>query len=140
MTAQENDHTAGVHARPSLLIADDDPVVRATLSAHLERDFEIVGLARNASEAVALAERHQPDAALIDVDMPDGGARDAVPRIAAGSPATRMVILSSDESRAIVLELLSAGAVAYRRKGLTGTELSRTLKDAMVAAPAWLGA
>jgi DNA-binding NarL/FixJ family response regulator len=140
MTAHETHHTGGEHARPRLLIADDDPVVRATLSAHLEREFDIIGLATNATEAVALAELHQPDAALIDVEMPDGGARDAVPRIAVRSPATRMVILSSDESRAVVLELVSAGAVAYLRKGLTGTELCRTLHDALLVTPDWLGA
>lgn len=137
MTEQDTFHSRDAHARPSLLIADDDPVVRATLSAHLAGDFDIIGVAKDATEAVALAATHRPDAALIDVEMPDGGARKAVPGIAARSPATRMVILSGDESRAIVLELLSAGAVAYRRKGLSGAELCRTLKDALVV-PDWL--
>jgi len=117
--------------RPTLLIADDDPVVRSTLGAQLAGDFDIVAVAEDAAEAVALAERHRPDAALIDVEMPKGGAREAVPGIVAGSPATSVVILSADESRPVVLELLAAGAIAYLRKGVSADQIARTLTDAL---------
>ena len=117
--------------RPTLLIADDDAVVRAVLTAQLGGAFRIVAAADDATEAIALAAQHRPDAALIDVEMPDGGAREAVPGIARVSPATRIVILSGDESRRSVLELLDAGAVAYLRKGISGAELARTLDEAL---------
>lgn len=119
--------------RPSLLIADDDAFMRSALSAQLKDAFRVVAVAADASAAIALAEEHQPDAALLDVDMPNGGAREAVPQIAARSPATSIVILSGDETRQIVLELISAGAIAYVRKGVTGSELSQTLSDALKA-------
>jgi two-component system response regulator DesR len=117
--------------RPSLLIADDDAFMRTALSAQLNDAFRIVAVAADASAAIALAQEHQPDAALLDVDMPNGGAREAVPQIAACSPGTSIVILSGDETRQIVLELISAGAIAYVRKGVTGSELSQTLSDAL---------
>ena len=98
--------------------------MRTALSAQLKDAFRIVAVAEDASAAIALAEEHQPDAALLDVDMPNGGAREAVPQIAARSPGTSIVILSGDETREIVLELISAGAIAYVRKGVTGSELS----------------
>jgi hypothetical protein len=41
------------------------------------------------------------------------------------------VILSGDESGQVVVELLSAGAIAYVRKGVTGPEISQTLADAL---------
>ena len=63
--------------------------------------------------------------------MPNGGAQEAVPQIAARCPATSIVILSGDETRQIVLELISAGAIAYVRKGVTGSQLSQTLTDAL---------
>jgi DNA-binding NarL/FixJ family response regulator len=119
--------------RPSLLIADDDAVVRSALSLQLAGNFQIVAVAENAAEAIMLAEEHQPDAALIDVEMPNGGARTAVPQIATRSPETCMVILSADESREGVVELLNAGAIAYIRKGVTGAEISTTLSEAMRA-------
>jgi DNA-binding NarL/FixJ family response regulator len=117
--------------RPSLLIADDDAFMRSALSAQLKDTFRIVAVAEDASAAIGLAQEHQPDAALLDVDMPNGGAREAVPRIAACSPGTSIVILSGDETREIVLELISAGAIAYVRKGVTGSQLSQTLTDAL---------
>ena len=123
-------HTDGPDARPRLLIADDDAVVRATLSAELSA-FRVVALAKDATEAIELTRRHQPDLALIDVEMPGGGAREAVRQIALCSPRTSMVILSVDETRSDVVELLNAGAVAYRRKGATAAELSFVLRDAL---------
>lgn len=119
--------------RPTLLIADDDPVVRAALSAQLAREFDVVAVAADAAEAIALAAEHQPDAALLDVDMPAGGAQEAVPQIATCSPGTCMVILSGDEARQVVIALLSAGAMAYIRKGLAVAEISRTLTDTLAA-------
>jgi DNA-binding NarL/FixJ family response regulator len=108
-------------------------VVRATLSAQIDRDFRVVAVAATTGEAIELAARHQPDAALIDVQMPGGGAREAVPQIATTSPDTCIVILSSDESHSVVLELLSAGAITYIRKGIPGPEISKTLSDAISA-------
>jgi DNA-binding NarL/FixJ family response regulator len=117
-------------ARPRLLIADDDPVVRATLSSELTA-FRIVALAKDATEAVELAERHRPDLALLDVDMPGGGGRAAVRGITLSSPRTSLVILSVDETRSEVVELLNAGAVAYLRKGSTAAELTLALREAL---------
>jgi DNA-binding NarL/FixJ family response regulator len=44
-----------------------------------------------------------------------------------------MVILSGDESRPVVLELLGAGATAYIRKGATASQISETLTEALQA-------
>jgi DNA-binding NarL/FixJ family response regulator len=131
MTADAGQPSDDGSGRPRLLIADDDAFVRSALSRQLEANFEIVAVARDAVEAIELAEKHRPDGALIDVDMPGGGAREAVPQISIRSPDTCMVILSSDETREVVLELLSAGAIAYLRKGVSGPELCEKLTAAM---------
>ena len=60
---------ANESVRPSLLIADDDAVVRAALSAQLASQFDVVAAVASASEAIAEAEKHRPDAALIDVEV-----------------------------------------------------------------------
>lgn len=118
--------------RRSLLIADDDAVVRYRLQSELADSFCIVAVAENATDAIALAEQHRPDAALLDVEMPGGGARVAVPGIAACSPNTRMVILSADEIHQVVLQLLKAGAIAYVRKGVGGDRIAETLAQALL--------
>src|SRR6266567_3776783 len=62
-----------------LVIADDYELIRTGLRAMLtgQRGLEVVGLAANGREALALCRRLQPDLALIDVRMPemDGLAR-----------------------------------------------------------------
>ena len=96
----------------------------------LQREFEVVGQAADAAEAIELARRLHPDAALVDLNMPGGGGRTAIPGIVAASPKTAIVVISSDEEDSIVREVLIAGAVAYVRKG---TDPSETLRRAIVA-------
>jgi DNA-binding NarL/FixJ family response regulator len=119
--------------RLTLLIADDDPVVRSVLSMALERRFEIVAAVADAEEAVAEAAVTKPDAAVIDVDMPRGGGSHAVRGIAEASPATALVVLSGDESDGTVRDLLQAGAMTYRRKGIAPHELADTLEKSIAA-------
>jgi DNA-binding NarL/FixJ family response regulator len=120
-------------APPRVLIADDDPDVRAVLSAQLAPQFEVVGTATNTDEAIALAAETRPDIALVDVQMPGGGGLRATREIRDAAPETTIVALSADESERIVLDMLRAGAVAYLRKGVGGDELAALLHEALRA-------
>jgi len=55
-----------------IIVADDQPLVRAGLAALLgsERDIEVVGVASDGDEAVALARELRPDVACLDIRMP----------------------------------------------------------------------
>ena len=118
---------------PRLLIADDDDFMRSALAAQLGRDFEVVGAASDAHEAARLAQEHQPDLALVDVDMPSGGGLQATRDIRERSAETAVVALSADESRETVIEMLNAGAMSYVRKGTEPHELVATLHQALDA-------
>ena len=118
---------------PTLLIADDDAVVRSMLCLTLERQFEIVGAARDSDQAIALAQAAQPDVALIDVQMPGGGGLSAIHGIAEVSPETAPVVLSGDEFDPMVRQLMIAGAMSYVRKGIAPAQLAETLHRAMQA-------
>jgi DNA-binding NarL/FixJ family response regulator len=118
-------------SRPRLMIADDDPVVLSSLGMLLGEAFEVVGVARDAVAAVELARETQPDAAIVDVEMPGGGGQAAVRGILAVSKETAIVVLSSDESDAVVRELILAGAMAYQRKGTDRVVLEQTLHDSI---------
>ncbi len=120
-------------SRPRLMIADDDPVVRSLLSASLCNAFDVVGVASDGDEAVALARASQPDAAVIDVEMPGGGGLRAVEGIVDAAPGTAIVVLSGDESDKVVRELMQAGATAYRRKGISPELLAGSLTDSIEA-------
>jgi DNA-binding NarL/FixJ family response regulator len=119
--------------RPTLLIADDDPVVCSMLSMSLEPRFEIVAAVDGGEKAVARAEATRPDAAVIDVQMPGGGGPRAVRGIAEASPETAIVVLSGDESDGLVRDLVQAGAMAYVRKGIEARALIETLESAIRA-------
>ncbi len=118
--------------RPRLLIADDEAVVRSTLAAQLQGEFQIVGTAVDADTAIEIAAREHPDAALIDVQMPGGGLR-ATRTIREVSPETAIVILSIDEQRDSVVEFLLAGAMAYERKGIPPHLLVERVQEAVRA-------
>ncbi len=117
---------------PRVLIADDDADVRAVLATQLDGDFEVVASARDADEAIALAAEHQPDIAIVDVQMPGGGPS-ATRGIRSAAANTAIVALSADESERIVLEMLNAGAVAYLRKGVSAPDLGDLLREALLA-------
>jgi DNA-binding NarL/FixJ family response regulator len=122
-------------APPTLLIADDDPVVRSMLSLTLDRHFDIVGAACDSDEAIALAHECRPDVALVDVQMPGGGGLSAIRGIAGVSPDTVAVVLSADEFDPLVRQLMIAGAMTYVRKGIAPRELAEVLHRSIQARP-----
>jgi EAL domain-containing protein (putative c-di-GMP-specific phosphodiesterase class I)/FixJ family two-component response regulator len=105
--------------RVRVLIADDEPALRGALAEllHHEDRFELVGIAGDADEAIAMAESSRPDVALVDVKMPAGGGPRAAREIGRISPDTRVIALSAFEDRPTVLEMLRSGAVGYLGKG-----------------------
>ncbi|MGB4669736.1 MAG: response regulator, partial [Bacillota bacterium] len=62
-----------MNSRYSVVIVDDDPLVRRALSGMLAMhpQLEVVGLAANGREAVKLVESLKPDLVLVDIHMPE---------------------------------------------------------------------
>jgi CheY-like chemotaxis protein len=116
---------------PRLVIADDDPVVQLMLSASLSHEFDVVGVAADSEQAIEFARTNQPDAALVDVVMPKGGGLRAVLGILEVAPNTAVVMLSGYKTDGIVHELIQAGAIAYRRKGVPPRVLADTLTESI---------
>lgn len=124
MEKQSNDKPS---AATTVLIADDEPLVRTFLAELLNdsSQFEVVASAASADEAIELAVRLQPALALLDVKMPGGGAQ-ATRGILDCSPDTRIVVLSAFDDDAIALEMIRAGAVSYLVKGAPPEEIVET--------------
>jgi DNA-binding NarL/FixJ family response regulator len=118
---------------PCVLIADDDPDVRAVLCAQLAASFDVVATAADTDEAIALASEHQAYIAILDVQMPGGGGVRATQAIRGAAPGTTIVALSADESDRIVLDMLNAGAVTYIRKGVGAEALTALLRESLQA-------
>jgi DNA-binding NarL/FixJ family response regulator len=115
-----------MNAPTRLLIADDDPVMRMLLGAIADGDpeIELVAAAEDAEQAIALAKEHQPDVALLDVEMPGGGGAHAAREIRGALPATRILALSAHE-RSEEMERLVDGYVV---KGAAPREVAAAIK------------
>ena len=78
-----------------VLIADDHRLMREGTAALLGGDerIEVVGLAADGREAIALAERRRPHVALLDLNMPEVGGIEACAAIRRSKPDTEVMIL-----------------------------------------------
>jgi DNA-binding NarL/FixJ family response regulator/EAL domain-containing protein (putative c-di-GMP-specific phosphodiesterase class I) len=117
--------------RLRVLIADDDERVRQALSDMLTSrpEFEVVGIATDAMQAIRLAALHRPDVALVDGRMPGGGSN-AVREIRSTVPETKVVVLSARVGREVVQEMLEAGATSYLVKGTSNKEIVQAIRQA----------
>lgn len=114
-----------------LIIADDHQLVREGLVRllGLEKDFQVVALAADGDEAVAMVERHRPNVVLLDVRMPGIGGIGAARQIAAKWPDIGVVLLTMDDDDEYIFEGMSAGARAYLLKDCSHAELVGTLRE-----------
>ncbi|MCC5578874.1 response regulator transcription factor [Microtetraspora sp. AC03309] len=118
-----------------VLLADDQTLIRAGFRALLqaEDDIEVVAEAADGEQAVALAARHLPDVALVDIQMPVMDGIEATRRIAA-DPAlagVHVVILTNYGLDEYVVNALRAGAAGFMVKD---TEPGDLLHGVRVAA------
>jgi DNA-binding NarL/FixJ family response regulator len=115
--------------RPTrVLVADDHLPTRDDIATALERDgrFAVCGVAANASEAIAVAVREEPDISLLDVRMPGSGIT-AAWEISARLPATRLVMLTVSREDRDLFDALRAGAVGYLLKDTPLAEIPAAL-------------
>jgi DNA-binding NarL/FixJ family response regulator len=113
-----------------VVIADDQRVVReglATIVGSLD-DCEVVGLAANGAEAVALVDQHHPEVVLMDLRMPVLDGTEATRAIRAAHSGTQVVILTTYADDESVLAALSAGALGYLTKDASREDIGRALE------------
>jgi DNA-binding NarL/FixJ family response regulator len=108
-----------------VLIADDHAVVREGLRAFLalQDDVEVVAEAADGEEAVAAVERLTPDVALVDLVMPRVDGIEAIRRMRALKPETRVIVLTSFVDEDKMLPAVRAGAAGYLLKDVQPQEL-----------------
>ena len=101
-----------------VLIADDADLMRTVLRHMLTHsgDFVVVAEAADGGAAVELATLHHPDVVLLDLAMPVVDGLEAIPRIRAGSPGSKIVVLSGFNADRMEHTALEVGADAYLEK------------------------
>jgi DNA-binding NarL/FixJ family response regulator len=116
-----------------VLIADDDPIVRQRMAALIEGtpSLELVGVATDSNEAVALALELEPDVVILDWVMPGGGGGQAATTIKERHGSVRIVGISAYDDMEASYAMLKSGAVAFLTKVSTKREIVETIESAV---------
>src|SRR5579859_5560332 len=115
-----------------IVVADDQASVREGLVLLLDAlpDIEVVASAADGEQAVDAVARHQPDAILLDLNMPVLDGIGATRRLTAEHPQVAIVVLTTYADDNSVLEALRAGARSYLTKDADRTDIARALHAA----------
>jgi two-component system response regulator NreC len=116
----------------AVVLADDHAVVRGALKALLDgqEDLEVVGEAGDIASALAVVAELAPRVLVLDVNLPDGLAVDAVPQLRAAAPDTAVVLLTMERDLTLARRALDAGAAGYLFKDSAHLELIEAVRAA----------
>jgi DNA-binding NarL/FixJ family response regulator len=118
-----------------VLIVDDHAVVRHGLKSAIQsQGYEVVAEAGSINEAQAFMAQTNPDAIIVDINLPDGSGFDLVAWSRRVSPTTAIVVLTLNEGADYVRAAKSAGANAFIVKNAPLTELIAAL-DFAISSP-----
>jgi CheY-like chemotaxis protein len=112
-----------------VMVVDDLPSFRRVARTVIDATvgFESIRDAASGPEALAFADRLDPDLVLVDVRMPEMGGIEAARRLHESHPDTMIVLISLEELPDAAFALASCGAVAFVRKRDFGTRTLRRL-------------
>src|SRR5712691_5425612 len=95
-----------------VVVADDHELVRHALRSLLESEqgWEVCGEASTGTEVVEKAQQLQPDVLVLDIHMPGMDGLETAKQVLAANPKTEILILTLDESPALLLKAAHVGA------------------------------
>jgi DNA-binding NarL/FixJ family response regulator len=100
-----------------IALIDDHPIVRQGLTASLEDEPEL-----------DLVAARRPEVVLLDLELPGIGGVEAIPRLAAASPGSAILIFTAYQTDEQVLGAVRAGAKGYLLKGATTAEIVAAIR------------
>ncbi|TES86260.1 MAG: sigma-54-dependent Fis family transcriptional regulator [Candidatus Aminicenantes bacterium] len=114
----------------SVLVIDDDPLIRKTLSSYLsKKGFEAVA-AEDGEEGIQKYEEHIPDLVILDIRLPDVDGLEVLGRIREKDPNASIIIMTAYDDMKTTIEAIKLGAFEYLVKPLDYVELDLTIDKA----------
>ena len=114
----------------SVLVIDDDPLIRKTLSSYLsKKGFEAL-VAEDGEEGIQKYEEHIPDLVILDIRLPDADGLEVLGRIREKNPNASIIIMTAYDDMKTTIEAIKSGAFEYLVKPLDYVELGLTIDKA----------
>lgn len=108
--------------RPKILLADDHHIILDALRTMMSGEFNVVAV-DNSQAFIEAVEKFQPDAAILDINMPGGDGFTTAREVLARNPGLPIVFLSMYEEARYVDRAAQVGAKAYLSKVAPAQEL-----------------
>lgn len=115
----------------TVFLLDDHEVVRRGVHELLsvEDDFEVVGEAGTAADALVRIPATHPDVAVLDVRLPDGSGVEVCREIRSRDESIKCLMLTSYADDEALFDAIMAGASGYVLKAIRGEELLSAVRD-----------
>ena len=118
--------------RIRLLLADDHGIVVDALGHMLERDYEVVGTARDGLELVDAVRRLRPEIVVADIDMPGVTGLDALRRLREDEKIeVKVIFLTMHGDPGLAAEAFRAGGAGYVLKDSATAELHVAIQEVL---------
>jgi two-component system, NarL family, response regulator DesR len=113
------------------MIAEDQTMVRQALVAllELEPDIEVIAQAATGDEALAMAGKHQPDVAVLDIEMPGPSGIEVADRLRRTGFAGKVVIVTTFDRPGYLRAAMAAGASGFLLKDAPAADLAAAIRQ-----------
>jgi len=124
--------------RIRVILADDHPAVRAGIRQFIERDpqLQVLAEADDGVAALDLIRHHQPDVAVLDLQMPGLSGLEVITRARKEQLSARCIVLTAYDDEPYIFAALRAGAKGYLLKTAGPDELARAIRLVHAGHPA----
>jgi len=115
----------------TILVVDDEHLIRWSLEQQLRRDGYNVLLAETGAEALSKAQAENPDLILLDVRLPDADGLEILERLRAGDPEALVIMITAHGGVQSAVRAMKLGAHDYVIKPFDMEELTLTVRKAL---------
>jgi len=120
-------------SKKTILIADDQPLIRDGLAAILsmEEVYSVVATTGDGLATIAQVRLHRPELVLMDIHMPKLDGLEATKQIKTEFPDTKVLVLTTFEDEEYIWEAIRYGASGFLVKGVETKKLLSTIQDCL---------
>ena len=114
----------------SILVIDDDPLIRKTLSTHLAKEGFEISLAKTGEEGIQKYTESSPELVILDIRLPDIDGLETMRRLKERDPGAAIIIITAFDDMKTTVEAVKLGAFEYLVKPLDFVDLELTIAKA----------